>query len=59
MTKTEWAEEIYPLIAQAAKIDPIRAENHPAFRGAIKRIDNLIEAGLEHGFLSPEEAARA
>lgn len=59
MTRQEWADELYPLIAQAAKIDPIHAERHPAFRGTLKRIDNLIEYGLQHEYLSPEEAARA
>ncbi|WP_406245847.1 hypothetical protein ACI7YT_12465 [Microbacterium sp. M] len=59
MSRQEWADKLYPLIAQTARIDPIRAEHHPAFRGALRRIDSLIAYGLEHAFITPEEAARA
>lgn len=59
MTKSEWADTLYPLIARVARVDPIQAERHPAFRGALRRIDNLIEYGLQHEYLTPEEAARA
>lgn len=59
MTKSEWQNRLYPLIAKTARIDPIQAEHHPAFRGALRRIDDLIEYGLQHEYLTPEEAARA
>lgn len=59
MTHQEWESKLYPLIAKAARIDPIKAERHPAFRGALRRIDILIEYGLQHEYLTPEEAAKA
>lgn len=58
-TRTEWQDELMPLIAQASKIDPMQAEHHPAYRGLLERIDRLIETGLEYGFITPEEAAQA
>ncbi len=56
MTRQEWADQLYPLIAQTARIDPIKAEFHPAFRGALRRIDHLIEYGLQHDFITEREA---
>ena len=58
MTRSEWQDKLYPLLAKTARIDPIRAENHPAFKGALRRIDNLIQYGLQHAFITPETAAR-
>ena len=56
MTKSEWQDALYPLIARVARIDPIQAERHPAFKGALRRIDRLIEYGLQHDFISDREA---
>ena len=58
MTKSEWQDKLYPLLAKTARIDPIRAENHPAFKGALHRIDRLLEHGLQHEYITPEAAAR-
>lgn len=57
MTKSEWQEAIFPLIAKAARLDPIAYEYHPAYRGLLNKIDALIETGLQHEFINPEEAA--
>lgn len=59
VTKSEWQDKLYPLLAQTARVDPIKAERHPAYRHALRRIDELIEYGLQHEYLTPEEAARA
>ncbi len=57
MTRQEWADQLYPLIARAAKLDPIAYEYHPAYRGLLNKIDRLIEHGLEHQWITPEGAA--
>lgn len=56
MTRAEWADKLYPLLAQTARVDPIKAERHPAFRGALRRVDELIEYGLQHDFITEREA---
>jgi hypothetical protein len=58
MTRQAWLSEVTHLIARVAKIDPLQAEFHPAYRAALGKIDRLIEHGLQHEYLTPEEAAR-
>ena len=58
MTRQEWQEALYPLIARAAKLDPIAYEYHPAYRGLLNKIDRLIETGLQHEWITPEAACR-
>lgn len=58
MTKSEWQSTLFPLIAKAARLDPIAYEYHPAYRGLLNKIDRLIEHGLQHEYISPEGAAR-
>lgn len=58
MNRQEWADQLYPLIAKAAKLDPIAYEYHPAYRGLLNKIDGLIEHGLEHEYITREEACR-
>jgi hypothetical protein len=57
MTRAEWQEALYPLIARAARLDPIAYEYHPAYRGLLNKITRLIEHGLEHEYITPEGAA--
>lgn len=57
LTKSEWQEQLYPLIAKASRLDPIAYEYHPAYRGLLNKIDRLIEHGLEHEYINPEGAA--
>lgn len=58
MTRQSWLSEIVPLIARVNRIDPMRAEHHPAYRAALRRIDRLIETGLQHDYITQEEACR-
>lgn len=58
MTKSEWQDALYPLIAKASRLDPIAYEYHPAFRGLLNKIDGLIKIGLEREYITPEGAAR-
>ena len=59
MTKSAWQDALFPLIAKAARIDPVAFGNHPAYRGLCRRIDQLIAVGLEHEYITPEGAALA
>lgn len=58
LTKSEWQDRLFPLMAKASKLDPIQCEHHPAFRGLIEKIDRLIQYGLSHEYIDMEGAAR-
>jgi hypothetical protein len=55
MTRSEWLDQIVPLISRTAGLAG-QAQNHPAYRAACARVDRLIEHGLEHGFINEREA---
>ena len=58
MTRQAWLAETAHQIAKVNKIDAMQAENHPAYRAALHRIDRLLEHGLQHEYITPGAAAR-
>lgn len=56
MTRTEWNDQ---RTALAERIDSLPDPEHPAVRGLIRKHDELLAFGLEHAYMTPEEAARA
>lgn len=58
MTRTAWWDELHSLITRTARINPEHAERHPAYRGRLDRISDLIAVGLEHEWITEEEACK-
>lgn len=55
MTKTEWTDETHAL---RERIDSFPSQAHPAVKSLIRRHGDLLEYGLQHEYITPEEAAR-
>jgi hypothetical protein len=56
MTRTQWTDETTAL---RERIDRFPSKKHPAVRGLIRKLDDLMQVGLTHEFITPREAARA
>jgi hypothetical protein len=56
MTRTAWTDEFH---AQKARLASFPSQAHPAIRPLIRKFEALLQYGLTHEYLTPEEAARA
>lgn len=57
MTRTQWQDTLHARLAQAARFDPMKCANHPAYRALMAKIEDLIQFGLHREWITPEEAS--
>ncbi|WP_217181586.1 hypothetical protein [Streptomyces sp. AC495_CC817] len=55
MTRTAWRDAATAL---RARIDSFPSQAHPAVRTLIRKYESLLQYGLQHEYITPEEAAR-